>query len=386
MIEAASHANEHDGVTRVTRNRPASKPVETSSSQKTILDRIVEARRASIAHRKHSLPEAALKFAVEKAPPPRDFPGALSRDAFNVIAELKKASPSRGVLRENYAPGALAAGLESAGAAALSVLTEEDFFLGSLGDLKEAKKATQIPILRKDFIVDPWQVLEARAAGADAFLLIVAILDDATLRELLDLGRSLKMEALVEVHSREETRRAAAAGARIIGVNNRDLRDFSVRIETSLELIEADSGGLHSGERVWPADTRGSGPAAARGIRCVPGGRASYERCRSGEASARASGIRRNGRAGKRVTMVKVKICGITNWTDAKRAIDGGADLLGFNFYARSPRYITPAKARRIVRRLPKGVSSVGVFVNETEEKMLEIAAGGGTRPPSIAR
>ena len=239
MIEAASHANEHDGVTRVTRNRPASKPVETSSSQKTILDRIVEARRASVAHRKRSLPEAALKFAVEKAPPPRDFPGALSRDAFNVIAELKKASPSRGVLRDNYAPGALAAGLESAGAAALSVLTEEDFFLGSLGDLKEAKKATQIPILRKDFIVDPWQVLEARAAGADAFLLIVAILDDATLRELLDLGRSLKMEPLVEVHSREETRRAMAAGARIVGVNNRDLRDFSVRIETSLELIEA---------------------------------------------------------------------------------------------------------------------------------------------------
>ncbi len=225
-------------MTRVTRNRPASKPVETSSSQKTILDRIVEARRGSIAHRKRSLPEAALKFAVEKAQPPRDFPAMLSRDAFNVIAELKKASPSRGVLRENYAPGTLAAGLESAGAAALSVLTEEEFFLGSLGDLKEAKKATQIPILRKDFIIDPWQVLEARAAGADAFLLIVAILDDATLCELLELGRSLKMEPLVEVHSREEIARAAAAGVRIIGVNNRDLRDFSVRIETSLELIE----------------------------------------------------------------------------------------------------------------------------------------------------
>ena len=100
-----------------------------------------------------------------------------------MIAELKKASPSRGVLRENYAPATLAVSLELAGAAALSVLTEEEFFCGSLGDLKEAKKATQIPILRKDFIVDPWQVLEARAAGADAFLLIVAILDDATLRD-----------------------------------------------------------------------------------------------------------------------------------------------------------------------------------------------------------
>jgi indole-3-glycerol phosphate synthase len=213
--------------------------MEISSREKTILDQIVEARRGSIAHRKRSLPEAALKFAVEKAPAPRDFPEALSRDAYNVIAELKKASPSRGVLRENYTPGTLAASLESAGAAALSVLTEEDFFSGSLGDLKEAKKATQIAILRKDFIIDPWQVLESRAAGADAFLLIAAILDDATLRELLDLGRSLKMEPLVEVHSREEIARAAAVGARIIGINNRDLRDFSVRMETSLELVEA---------------------------------------------------------------------------------------------------------------------------------------------------
>jgi len=221
-----------------------------------ILDRIVEARRESIAHRKRVLPDVALKIAVEKAAPPRDFPGALTRDGFNVIAEMKKASPSRGVLRENYAPAALAAGLEGAGAAALSVLTEEDFFSGSLADLKEARKVTQIPILRKDFIVDPWQVWEARAAGADAFLLIAAILSDEALRELLELGRTLKMEPLVEVHSREELNRAIAAGARIIGVNNRDLRDFAVRIETSLELVEAipeeciavSESGLHTHE------------------------------------------------------------------------------------------------------------------------------------------
>jgi len=237
MIGVASHANEHDGVTR-SRQVSLAKPMEISSREKTILDRIVEARRGSIAHRKRSLPEAALKFAVEKAQAPRDFSGALSREAYNVIAEMKKASPSRGVLREHYAPATLAMNLELAGAAALSVLTEEEFFRGSLGDLKDAKKATQIPILRKDFIVDPWQVLEARAAGADAFLLIVAILNDETLRELLELGRSLKMEPLVEVHSREEIIRAVAAEARIIGVNNRDLRDFSVQLETSLELVE----------------------------------------------------------------------------------------------------------------------------------------------------
>jgi indole-3-glycerol phosphate synthase len=213
--------------------------MKTDSRRQNILDRIVEARRESVAHRKRVLPEVPLKMAVEKAAPPRDFAGALTRDGVNVIAELKKASPSRGVIRENYVPAALAAGLERAGAAALSVLTEEEFFFGSLTDLKEAKKVVQIPILRKDFIIDPWQVWEARAAGADAFLLIVAILTDGALRELLDLGRSLGMEPLVEVHSGEELDRAIAAGARIIGVNNRDLRTFEVRVETSLGLIDA---------------------------------------------------------------------------------------------------------------------------------------------------
>jgi indole-3-glycerol phosphate synthase len=222
----------------VARGIGAALHMKISSQERTILDRIVEARRASIAHRKRVLPDVALKIAAEKNEPARDFLGALSRDGFNVIAELKKASPSKGLLREDFQPASLAAELAGAGAAALSVLTEEEFFLGSLGDLKAAKKAAAVPILRKDFIVDPWQVWEARAAGADAFLLIVAILSDAALGELLELGRSLGMEPLVEVHSRQEVGRALAAGARIIGMNNRDLRDFNVRIETSLELIE----------------------------------------------------------------------------------------------------------------------------------------------------
>jgi indole-3-glycerol phosphate synthase len=193
-----------------------------------------------VAHRKRVLPEVALKLAVEKkVAPPRDFAEALARAGeINIISELKKASPSRGVIREEYAPAVLAASLEEAGAAALSVLTEEDFFSGSLGDLKEASRVTKIPILRKDFIVDPWQVWETRAAGADSFLLIAAVLHDAELRELLELGRTLKMEALVEVHSREELERVLGAGARIIGVNNRDLRDFQVHLETSLGLAE----------------------------------------------------------------------------------------------------------------------------------------------------
>ena len=172
--------------------------METSARPKNILDTIVEARRVSVAHRKRVLPEMALKIAIEKKiPPPRDFPGVLARPGLNVISELKKASPSLGVIRTEYSPSTLAARLEGAGAAALSVLTEEDFFSGSLGDLKEASKATKIPILRKDFMIDPWQVWETRAAGADSFLLIAAVLDDETLRELLELGRELKMEPLV---------------------------------------------------------------------------------------------------------------------------------------------------------------------------------------------
>jgi len=228
----------------------------TNEGAKTTLHRIVEARQESVAHRKRVLPEAALKMAAQKQSPARDFAGALARTGCNIIAELKKASPSLGVIRESYAPAELAKALESAGAAALSVLTEEDFFRGSLGDLKEAKKSVAIPILRKDFVFDPWQVWEARAAGADTFLLIVSILSDELLSELLALGRELGMEPLVEVHSREELARAKSARARIIGVNNRDLRDFRVTLETSLQLIEeipddaiaVSESGLHTRE------------------------------------------------------------------------------------------------------------------------------------------
>jgi indole-3-glycerol phosphate synthase len=213
--------------------------METGSREKTILDRMIDARRASIRHRKRVLPEVALKIAAEKkAPPARDFSAALCRQGLNVIAELKKASPSLGLIREEYGPAVLASELERAGAVALSVLTEEDFFSGSLADLKEARRVVEIPLLRKDFIVDPWQVWEARAAGADSFLLIAAVLSDQVLDELLELGRELHMEPLVEVHSREELDRVIHAGARLIGVNNRDLRNFQMRLETSLELVE----------------------------------------------------------------------------------------------------------------------------------------------------
>ena len=212
--------------------------MDAHSNTGTILDRILESRRAEVDHRKRVLPETALKYGVKAAPPVRDFAAALSRDAINVIAELKPASPSRGVIRDPFDAPALAKSLESAGAAALSVLTEGEFFGGSLKNLRDARKETSLPALRKDFIFDSWQLWEARANDADSFLLIVAPLSDALLRDLIALGRELEMEPLVEVHTRGELDRALSAGARIIGVNNRDLKTLAVRMETAFELIE----------------------------------------------------------------------------------------------------------------------------------------------------
>jgi indole-3-glycerol phosphate synthase len=204
----------------------------------TVLDRILEARRAEVDHRKRVLPETALKYGVKAATPLRDFSTALCRDGLNVLAELKPASPSRGVLREPFEPVELAQSLESAGACALSVLTEGEFFRGSLKNLRDARKSIQLPVLRKDFIFDPWQVWESRANDADSFLLIVAVLENALLRALITLGREIGMEPLVEVHTREELDRALAAGAHIIGVNNRNLKTLEVHTETSFELID----------------------------------------------------------------------------------------------------------------------------------------------------
>jgi indole-3-glycerol phosphate synthase len=204
----------------------------------TVLDRIMEARRAEVEHRKSILPETALKYGVAAASPVRNFAAALSRDALNILAELKPASPSRGVIREHFDAPALAKGLAGAGAAALSVLTEGEFFHGSLKNMRDARKEVALPVLRKDFIFDPWQVWESRANDADCFLLIVAALSDSRLQELLQLGRELRMEPLVEVHTRQELDRALAADARLIGVNNRDLKTLTVRLATSYELIE----------------------------------------------------------------------------------------------------------------------------------------------------
>lgn len=201
----------------------------------SILDRIVKTKREEVAR----LAEwrGAVEARLEDAPEPRDFAGALRRDGeVAVVAEVKRRSPGAGQIRAGLDPGGLAVLYREGGAAAVSVLTDEEYFGGSLEDLRTVRSRVGIPVLRKDFVVDPLQVVEARGAGADAVLLIVRILDDARLKELLQRTRDLGMAALVEVHDEEELHRALEAGARVVGVNNRDLSTFEARLEVTLEL------------------------------------------------------------------------------------------------------------------------------------------------------
>jgi indole-3-glycerol phosphate synthase len=183
---------------------------------------------------------------------PRGFEAALRRAASSgpaVIAELKKASPSRGLIRAEFHPAALAKSLEAAGATALSVLTDGEFFQGSLDDLTRASEAVTIPCLRKDFILDPFQILEARAAGADAILLIVAALEDEDLKALYTEARRVGLDVLCEVHDRAEVDRAAQLGCTVIGVNSRNLHTMQVKPQTQLDLAQwLPSGAVHVAE------------------------------------------------------------------------------------------------------------------------------------------
>lgn len=219
----------------------------------SILDKILEAKRDEVEERRAERPLADLQARCRDLPPPRAFAPAVRRSpgagprgrggAVRAIAEIKRASPSRGPLRPDLDPAALARQYAAAGAAALSVLTDGPFFQGSLADLQAARDATALPVLRKDFTVDPYQVWEARAASADGILLIARALTPTELADLVGLAGELGLAPLVEVHEATELEIALEAGAGIVGINNRDLRTFRVSLETTftlLPLIPAD--------------------------------------------------------------------------------------------------------------------------------------------------
>lgn len=205
----------------------------------TVLDKILANTEREVAARKSDIRIQEVIDAAHIAAPPRDVISVLRRDTVALIAEVKKASPSRGLLVENFDPVHLGRIYDVNGAAAISVLTDEKFFKGSLDYLTAVRDTVSVPVLRKDFVIDPYQIYEGRAAGADIILLIVAALGDAQLQDLYSLIIELGMEALVEVHNEAEMERALKLGPRLLGVNNRDLKTFTVDLSTSGRLIAA---------------------------------------------------------------------------------------------------------------------------------------------------
>jgi indole-3-glycerol phosphate synthase len=203
----------------------------------TILDKIVATKREELRQAKTTLPEDRLRRQAAAAPPAHDFFAAVARPGpIRLIAEVKKASPSKGLIRADFDPVRIARIYQEHGASAISVLTDEPYFQGSLDNLRRVREAVDLPLLRKDFIIDPYQVLEARAAGADAVLLIAECLDDSTLRTLYEAVEACGMTPLVELYEPENLPRVLALGARLIGINNRDLRTFEVDLEQTLRL------------------------------------------------------------------------------------------------------------------------------------------------------
>jgi indole-3-glycerol phosphate synthase/phosphoribosylanthranilate isomerase len=342
----------------------------------SILDIIFAHKRQEVAGARFARPLATVRSEALSAPPPRDYLAALrahrSRGVPALIAEIKRASPSAGSLRASLDPAHLAASYARHGAAALSVLTDQRFFQGDLSDLAAARRACDLPVLRKDFLFHPYQVYEARAAGADAVLLIAAMLEHDDLARLQHLARELGMLALVEVHDEAELRKALKTRPSLIGVNNRDLRTFTVDLRTTLDLV-----GLIPPETAVVAESGISdgGDAkrlAAAGVDAMLVGTSLVSAPDPGlKTKELTSGA---GRAMLEGTHTQVKVCGITSPVDATAAVRAGVDLIGFNFYSPSPRSISMSQCRYIQEELAATVpqmTTVGVFVNASERQVV---------------
>jgi indole-3-glycerol phosphate synthase/phosphoribosylanthranilate isomerase/anthranilate synthase/indole-3-glycerol phosphate synthase/phosphoribosylanthranilate isomerase len=325
------------------------------------LDRIISQTRFDLEQRKLTTPfeeQQRLAFAQST---PRDFLQALKVQAkTSLIAEVKRASPSKGNFAPEVDPVELAQIYDANGATAISVLTEPHFFLGSFDYLAAIKQAVHVPVLCKDFIIDEYQVYEARAWGADAILLICAILDQIQLQRLLKVAHELSMSCLVEVHTSEETQRAIAAGAHIIGINSRDLKTFQIHSDLIRELrplipkdtvVVAESG-IHTG-----ADAR---RLARYDVQAMLVGESLVT---SQDIPAQIHTLLKG--AGENV---QVKICGLRTTDQILTARDAGVDLLGLMFYEQSSRFIQPQAAKELLKTYEDDQGSpdiVGIFVNE---------------------
>ena len=327
------------------------------------LERIVSTTRADLEQRERELPLEEVRRLALAQPAPRDLLEALrpgSKANVRLIAEVKRASPSKGLLAPQLDPVELARSYEANGAAAVSVLTEPHFFLGSPEYLTAIKRAVSVPVLCKDFIIDEYQVFEARAWGADAILLICAILDDNRLRHLLKVAHDLRMRCLVEVHTAHEAQRAVSAGAVIIGVNSRDLVTFQMNLYLTRELrplipkdrvVVAESG-IHSA-----ADARRLARYDVQAM--LVGESLVVSQDRAAQMRSLLEGANES---------VQVKICGLRTIEQLHTCIDAGTDLLGLMFYEPSSRYIQPLEAKELLKAIEAEQlmpDIVGVFVNK---------------------
>jgi len=372
-----------------------------------ILDRILEARRDEIERiraRRAVLERAASRAA--EADPPRGFRRALEGREVAVIAEFKRRSPSAGRLGTDEGPGTVAGRYAAAGASALSILTDGPHFGGDLADLRAARGAAGLPALRKDFLVEEAQLLEARAAGADAVLLIVRILEQERLRALLSLSAELGMDALVEAHDGEELARALAAGAEVIGINARDLDTFEIdlaRAERLVAEIPADRVAVAESGVEGRADVRRlaavgadavlvggwlmrRGPDAVAELEGVPkSGRPRSKAARGSAKTPRGSGVsggedgREDGRGApphpdREGRAPAVKICGLRRPADVEAAAGAGARYAGL-VLAESPRRVAPGEAARLARLArSRGLEPVGVFVDAGTDRVGDLA------------
>lgn len=336
----------------------------------TAFEKIVQSTRRRVdAAKRRASPEALARRIPARVP--LDLSAALKAGGLSVIAEVKRASPSQGDIAPGLDAGACAFEYEDHGAAAVSVLTEPEFFKGSLEDLDAARASVSIPVLRKDFVLDEYQLLEARVHGADAVLLIVAMLSGGELRSLMAAAAGLGLSALVEVHDEEELEVALSAGARLIGVNNRNLKTLAVDHGTALRLapVAKAAGAVVVGE----SGVTGPGglvELAAAGCDAALVGTSLTKTGRPGAALARLLG---------RPTGTRVKVCGVTRSEDAGLAEELGAWAVGFVFVPGTPRALTAEDARRAALSLGAGTArKVGVFQDQPEEEVSRVAEAAG--------
>ena len=341
-----------------------------------ILDKIIEATKIRVAQEKQVETPEAVKAAALALPSDTGFPfeAALRQQDFNFICEVKKASPSKGIIAEHFPYLDIAKEYEVAGAAAISVLTEPDFFKGDKKYLQEIASTVKIPVLRKDFIIDEYQIYQAKVWGASAILLICACLDVPTLTKFRELADSLGLSSLVEAHDEHEVQMAIDCGARIIGVNNRNLKDFTVDVQNSVRLrnlvqddvIFVSESGLETSEDIQVLRDNNIGVALM------------------GETFMRSPNkVEKLAYLyGPTYYTPKVKMCGISKVETIPAIVDAKPDYMGLVF-APSKRQVTVEQAKTLVEELHKQyavrynsetIKIVGVFVNETVENLLKIA------------